>query len=97
MVFVASTGLCKAQQDPVKAIVDMGVDINAVNKNGETAMHMATFSGADPVVQYLADKGARIDARTRSVKHPGARPRVSVLPCRTGALTVFMKAPRPSC
>jgi ankyrin repeat protein len=47
----------------VKAAVEMGVDINAKNKDGQTAMHMAAFTGADAVVQYLADQGADINVK----------------------------------
>jgi len=53
-----------------KVIVAMGVNINAVNEIGETAMHKAAFSGADAVVQYLADNGANIDAQSRSGETP---------------------------
>ena len=45
----------------VKAVVEMGIDINAKNEEGQTAMHMAAFTGADPVVKYLAENGAEID------------------------------------
>lgn len=44
----------------VKAALELGVDVNATNKDGQTAMHMAAFTGADEVVQYLADKGASV-------------------------------------
>lgn len=47
----------------VKAAVEMGVDINAKSSEGQTAMHMAAFTGADAVVQYLADQGADINAK----------------------------------
>jgi len=56
--------------DAVKAIVEMGVDINTTNKNGDTAIHLAAFSGADPVVQFLADRGAQIDARNKRGETP---------------------------
>ena len=56
--------------EAVKTIVAMGVDLDAVNKNGETAMHKAAFSGADDVVRYLADNGAGIDVRSKSGETP---------------------------
>lgn len=46
----------------VVAIAEMGIDIDAANDNGQTAMHMAAFTGADPIVQYLAENGANINA-----------------------------------
>lgn len=45
----------------VKAAVDMGVDINAVTEKGQTAMHMAAFTGSDEIVQFLADHGAEVN------------------------------------
>ncbi|MEJ2171603.1 MAG: ankyrin repeat domain-containing protein [Woeseiaceae bacterium] len=54
----------------VRTIIEMGVDINAVNADGETAMHKAAFSGADNVVRYLADSGAEIDLKTKSGETP---------------------------
>ncbi|MDH3533601.1 MAG: ankyrin repeat domain-containing protein [Gammaproteobacteria bacterium] len=56
--------------EAVKTIVAMGVDVDAVDKNGETAMHKAAFSGADNVVRYLADNGAGIDVRSKSGETP---------------------------
>ncbi|MEJ2171598.1 MAG: ankyrin repeat domain-containing protein [Woeseiaceae bacterium] len=47
----------------VKAVVAMGIDLNAKNEDGQTAMHMAAFTGADPVVRYLADNGADINVK----------------------------------
>ena len=47
----------------VIAAVEMGVDVNARNGDGQTAMHMAAFTGADAVVQYLADHGAEVNVR----------------------------------
>lgn len=47
----------------VKAVVEMGIDVNAKNEDGQTAMHMAAFTGADRVVQFLADNGADINVR----------------------------------
>lgn len=45
----------------VKTVIDMGIDIDAKNEEGQTAMHMAAFTGNDLVVKYLAEKGADID------------------------------------
>jgi ankyrin repeat protein len=39
-----------------------GGGVNDVNKNGETALHGAVYrGGAIPVIQFLADNGARLD------------------------------------
>jgi len=45
----------------VRAVIEMGIDVNAKNEDGQTAMHMAAFTGADPVVRYLAENGAEIN------------------------------------
>jgi ankyrin repeat protein len=39
-----------------------GGDVNAIDDNGDTAVHGAVYrGGAIPVIQFLADKGARLD------------------------------------
>jgi len=48
--------------EAVKLLVEeLGADVNAMNDTGETAMHAAAYRGANSVVQYLFDKGARLD------------------------------------
>lgn len=70
----ACTGACafkggnKANDDDiarahaaVRAVIDIGIDIDARNEDGQTAMHMAAFTGADRVVEFLAGQGADIN------------------------------------
>lgn len=45
----------------VRTVIEMGIDVNAKNEDGQTAMHMAAFTGADPVVKLLAENGAEIN------------------------------------
>jgi ankyrin repeat protein len=48
--------------DAVKLLVEeYGADVNAISDLGETAMHAAAYRGANSVVQYLFDKGAKLD------------------------------------
>ncbi len=48
--------------EAVKLLVEeKGADVNAVNDTGETAMHAAAYRGANSVVQYLFDKGGKLD------------------------------------
>jgi ankyrin repeat protein len=54
----------------VKEAIRMGVDVNAVNEDGRTAMHMAAFTGADAVVLYLADHGAALNVRDKLGETP---------------------------
>ena len=54
--------------EAVQAALDLGADINAVDNNGETAMHAAAYKNLPKVVKYLATKGARIDVWNRNDK-----------------------------
>jgi ankyrin repeat protein len=47
--------------EAVSVALELGNDINAVDKNGETAMHGAAYKHAPSVVHFLAEKGARVD------------------------------------
>jgi uncharacterized protein len=49
--------------EAVRAVVDLGADVNAANSAGDTALHTATAQGFETVVQFLADRGAQINAR----------------------------------
>ena len=51
--------------EAVKVALDLGNDLNAVDKNGETAMHGAAYKHVPSVVRYLAEKGARIEVWNR--------------------------------
>lgn len=44
--------------EAVRAALELGNDINAVDKNGETAMHGAAYKNLPAVVRLLAEKGA---------------------------------------
>ena len=47
--------------EAVSVALELGNDLNAVDKNGETVMHGAAYKHVPTVVQFLAEKGARID------------------------------------
>jgi ankyrin repeat protein len=49
--------------EAVKLCVALGNDVNAANAVGETPMHGAAFRGVNPIVEFLVEKGARIDPR----------------------------------
>jgi ankyrin repeat protein len=55
--------------DSLKLLLSLGADINAVDKNGETAMHGAAYKSLPKAVQYLADKGADIELWNKRNKH----------------------------
>jgi hypothetical protein len=46
-------------------LVELGNDVNAMNDRGETALHGAAYRGANSIVEYLVDKGAKLDARSK--------------------------------
>ncbi len=42
-------------------LLKLGADVNAVDANGETAMHGAAYKNLPKVVQFLADQGAKVE------------------------------------
>jgi ankyrin repeat protein len=54
--------------EAVQAALDLGADVNAVDNNGETAMHSAAYKNLPNVVKFLASKGAKIDLWNRTNK-----------------------------
>jgi ankyrin repeat protein len=59
----------KQALEAVKLLIELGADVNAVSTDiatnipgaGMTAMHGAAYTGADEIVQFLAEKGAKLD------------------------------------
>ncbi len=47
--------------EAVKYALELGGDINGVDKNGETVIHAATYKQVPTVAQYLIDHGAKIE------------------------------------
>jgi ankyrin repeat protein len=52
----------------VRLLLDLGADPNAVDKNGETAMHGAAYQSWPKVVEVLAERGASADVWNRKNK-----------------------------
>jgi ankyrin repeat protein len=49
--------------EAVKLLVnDVGADVNETNKIGETPLLGAAYVGANDIIQFLVDKGAKVDA-----------------------------------
>ena len=55
--------------EAVALALDLGGDVNAVDDNGETAMHGAAYKNFPRVVQFLADHGAKIEVWNRKNKY----------------------------
>jgi ankyrin repeat protein len=51
--------------EAMQVALDLGNDIDAVDKNGETAMHGAAYKNLPGAVEFLAAKGARIEVWNR--------------------------------
>jgi ankyrin repeat protein len=90
----------QSEQDAVNAVtvcLDHGADIDAVNDNGQTAVHLAVGQ-SDAVVKLLAARGAKLDVKDRQGRTPldlalgdapggrGARPRSADAREETAAL-----------
>ena len=69
LMVAAGLGAAAPGEDPgtelevleaVQLAIDLGGDINAVDDNGETAMHGAAYKHLPEVVQFLSDSGAEI-------------------------------------
>ena len=43
----------------------MGNDLNAVNDNGRTALYGAASSGGNAIVQFLVEKGAKVNVKDK--------------------------------
>ena len=55
--------------EAVQVALDLGIDINAIDMNGETAMHAAAYKNLPRVVKFLASKGAKIDVWNKPDKY----------------------------
>jgi ankyrin repeat protein len=56
--------------DAARYLIDLGVDVNAADEEGNTALHRAALNGLDPIVQLLVERGARIDAANKLGQTP---------------------------
>lgn len=54
----------------VKLVVELGVDVNAANSEGETALHAATQKKFGSVVDFLVSRGGNMDAKDKRGRTP---------------------------
>lgn len=55
--------------EALQFMLELGGDVNAVDQNGETAMHGAAYKSFPEVVQFLADNGADIEIWNRENRY----------------------------
>jgi uncharacterized protein len=60
----------EALLDAVKLCWSLGMDVNALNSMGLTAVHAAANRGSDAIIQFLVDKGARLDVKDKEGRTP---------------------------
>ncbi len=65
-----TTAMIASSLDSIKLLVEHGVDINAFNTNGQTILHNAAGRGANPIIQYVAGKGAKLDKKDKQGRTP---------------------------
>jgi len=54
--------------DQVKLLLNAGTDVNAKDRDGATAIHMAAFHGHTEMVELLLDRGADVNAQTHDIQ-----------------------------
>ena len=52
--------------EAVKLCTELGLDLNAAMDNGDAALHGAALRGADSIVKFLVEKGAQLNAETKT-------------------------------
>lgn len=60
----------EGQMEIVRKAVGQGVDVNAADEAGRTALMLASYNGHTPTVRYLLDEGARLSARNAEGRTP---------------------------
>jgi len=61
--FVSKTLGDSVIKDELKALLDSGLDVNATDRHGRTALHLAAILGQTELARYLLSRGADINAR----------------------------------
>jgi ankyrin repeat protein len=68
-VFQKDIGTERDMFNAVQVLVERGVNVNAANDNGQTALHFAA-QVSDDIVRYLAEHGATLDAHDKQNHTP---------------------------
>ncbi len=54
--------------EAVRLALELGGDVNAIDDNGETVMHGAAYKSVPKVIEFLAERGAKIEVWNRKSK-----------------------------
>ena len=60
----------KALLEAVQLCFDLGLDVNAINSMGLTALHGAANRGSDDIIKFLVEKGAKLDVQDKEGRTP---------------------------
>lgn len=85
--------------DAAALCLDRGADINAVNANGQTALHLAGTVRSEAFIRFLIERGARVDIQDKQGRTPidvasgaGARGRGAATPVRESVVALLRAA-----
>ncbi len=56
--------------EALKLAVNLGLDVNAANRDGRTAAHGAAYLGASKILKFLAEQGADLNAEDKYLQTP---------------------------
>ena len=73
--------------ETVKLAIELGVDVNVANAEGNTALHAAASRGYGSVISFLVQKGAKLDVANKK----GETPLASVSPSRKDIVLLLRK------
>jgi ankyrin repeat protein len=71
--FVEGRERTRPERDALQAVtllVEAGVDPNAVNERGQTALHGAVYRAGNSIIEFLAARGAPLDVRDELGRTP---------------------------
>jgi ankyrin repeat protein len=64
------THLVARAREAVRLCLELGLDVNATNTSGQTALFGAVYMGSPDIVQLLVDHGARMNTRNKKGQTP---------------------------